>query len=1085
MLQFILGRAASGKTYTILENLSECMNSSGIPVLLVPEQFSFESERAVLLKLGDNLAQKVTVTSFSRLCDEVDRNIGGICSRTLTDSDKTVLISRAIRQVSPDLKLWKNYAKSSGFAVSILSAIDEFKLNCIYPQDLFDASEQTKSRNLSLKLHDTSLIYSAFDCLIAERFTDPSDRLSKLYYTLEEYRFFENKTVFIDSFKGFTGQQFKILDRIISQAKDVYISITDDADDKKEFSIFGNVKKTISKIKQMAKSKDVKIQDDIVLRENHYHNKDLSKIERLMAGSADFADGTVCQGITVCKAESIFDEAEFCARNIRRIVRENPEIRYRDFVVIARDTADYEQALYSACQKNKVNCFIDRRMPLSSLPVSVAVLVALDLVKNMTTENILRFHKSGINVLSLEEVSLLENYTYLWNITGSMWEDNWDMNPSGFVAEFKKDDIVALEKINHLRIKAITPIINYKKSFNGTAKDMARCLVKLLDECDAKSAFTSLYEEYKKEGNFVYADAVRQSYDSIMDILDSAVNCLGDGNISKQEFCDAVNIAILNSTVGISPQMLDEVTFGAADRIRPSRPKYAFILGANQGVFPRSLSSDGIFKNNEREKLIELGIDIPDRSLTTAIDEDFLVYSNVCCPTHGLFISYYTKNGAGAVGTPSAFVTQILSSLSCNAVSEPDIMKNGNLPETEETAVFELCRRYVNLNNEAEEILKALENSKDIKRVTAILNGAKKQDYNLTPNTAKKLFGEDIKMSPSKFDNFNRCKFMYFLRDGLKLSRLQPAQFDVMQRGTLIHFVLQMMIEKYGKDIKNLTKYEISSEVRAFTDGYLDGIKGYRSVETAHSKYLVSTMVRSLEYVVLRLSQEFSQSDFEPVKCELKIGANADIPEIKIPIEDKGSISVSGIVDRLDTFNGYVRIIDYKTGHRDFRLPDILFGQNMQMLIYLYAVTKSEKYGKMPAGIFYMPARRIKDGSPAERRMSGILPEDLDLVYAMEKGNNGEFIPKLTSNPSDSFINQEDFYSIFDYIERRLALTGKQILNGNISADPVDGIDSPACKYCDFASVCRIGDTKHTCVPKMHNNEVLEFIKKEAENDGI
>lgn len=45
MLQFILGRASSGKTYTVIEKISECIERGKSPVLLVPEQFSFESEK--------------------------------------------------------------------------------------------------------------------------------------------------------------------------------------------------------------------------------------------------------------------------------------------------------------------------------------------------------------------------------------------------------------------------------------------------------------------------------------------------------------------------------------------------------------------------------------------------------------------------------------------------------------------------------------------------------------------------------------------------------------------------------------------------------------------------------------------------------------------------------------------------------------------------------------------------------------------------------------------------------------------------------------------------------------------------------
>ena len=84
------------------------------------------------------------------------------------------------------------------------------------------------------------------------------------------------------------------------------------------------------------------------------------------------------------------------------------------------------------------------------------------------------------------------------------------------------------------------------------------------------------------------------------------------------------------TSVGVIPQTLDEVIFGSADRIRPSRPKIAFILGANQGEFPKTIGNSGLFVLPERKKLIEQGINISDNSLDASIDENYLVYCNVC-----------------------------------------------------------------------------------------------------------------------------------------------------------------------------------------------------------------------------------------------------------------------------------------------------------------------------------------------------------------------------------------------------------------------------------------------------------------------
>ena len=48
MLQFILGPAGSGKTYTARSMLVEAAKAGKEVLLIVPEQYSFETEKAVL-----------------------------------------------------------------------------------------------------------------------------------------------------------------------------------------------------------------------------------------------------------------------------------------------------------------------------------------------------------------------------------------------------------------------------------------------------------------------------------------------------------------------------------------------------------------------------------------------------------------------------------------------------------------------------------------------------------------------------------------------------------------------------------------------------------------------------------------------------------------------------------------------------------------------------------------------------------------------------------------------------------------------------------------------------------------------------
>ena len=48
MLKFILGRASSGKSYEVCRQIAECVKNGDRPVLIIPEQFSFESEKRIL-----------------------------------------------------------------------------------------------------------------------------------------------------------------------------------------------------------------------------------------------------------------------------------------------------------------------------------------------------------------------------------------------------------------------------------------------------------------------------------------------------------------------------------------------------------------------------------------------------------------------------------------------------------------------------------------------------------------------------------------------------------------------------------------------------------------------------------------------------------------------------------------------------------------------------------------------------------------------------------------------------------------------------------------------------------------------------
>lgn len=1081
LLQFVFGRPASGKTFTILQMLKKLTDEGKQSVLLVPEQFTFESERAVLKTIGDRSTLFVNVVSFSRLYDEIGRKIGGIAGTVLRDSDKIIFMSRTLKMVSSELKLWGRYVNSVDFAKTLLDTIGEFKINAITSEDLKKASLTVSSPTLKNKLRDISLIYENYDSLVGEKFLDPADTLANIYESLKGYEFFKGKTVFLDSFKGFTGQQYKIIERIFSQADDVIISLTDDKTITGKYCVFANIRKAIKKIEEIAKSRAVKIKEPIFLQDNHYNSKALTAVERMLVG-CDFDKEFNKNDITLFKGHTIYDEAEFAARMIRKLVR-TQNYRFKDFVIIVRDSEKYQFAVETACKNNKINCFSDSKIPLSAFPLAVAgknAIKALD----FSTEAILNFHKTGLGTLNTEEISLLENYTFVWGIKGKTWLSDWTMDPRGFTNSNDDDGTVAkeLENLNRIRKLAIKPLYNFKEGFCDNARNMSKALVELFDFCDCAKKLNKICNDYKGFNNNFYTDAIKQSYDEYMNILDSLVLCFGDISISKKEFFDALDLSVSLTKVGVIPQTLDEVTFGSADRIRPSLPKVAFILGANQDEFPKTISNNGVFSLRERKDLINNEILIPDNAIETSIEENYLVYSNLCCPTNKLFISYCEKTLSGELKEPSSFFNEIKDELDCKVIDFPANMSFSDfLPETSKSAFGDYCRLLREYPDVALGIKKALDETEYSYATYSLHSSDVKKNASLTPDTAQKLFGSNIYMSATKFDNYNKCKFSYFCKYGLGVKKLEAADFNVLQRGTIVHYVLERLISIYKENIGDLDYDTLDSLTDKYIEEYLDCVAGFNDIRDYRSEFLIGRISRSLKDVVHHVADEISQSKFKPVACELKIGFDGDI-NVKFPY-DKGNIILNGSIDRVDEYNGYIRIIDYKTGSKSFKLPDILVGLNMQMLLYLYSVIRGNgKSDNKAAGILYQPSKRdLGDNGMA---MNGLVTSNTDIVFAMEETGMGEYIPKVNltknntiSKTSTSFISSESFKEIFDYIERLMRETGNKISSGEISVSPIDGMESAACKYCDYAGICGNEDSKIPKVERLKNDDVINKLK--------
>ena len=199
----------------------------------------------------------------------------------------------------------------------------------------------------------------------------------------------------------------------------------------------------------------------------------------------------------------------------------------------------------------------------------------------------------------------------------------------------------------------------------------------------------------------------------------------------------------------------------------------------------------------------------------------------------------------------------------------------------------------------------------------------------------------------------------------------------------------------------------------------------------------------------------------------------------------------------------YIRIVDYKTGAKTFKLSDILYGLNMQMLIYLYALKENGKktFGDFtPAGILYMPATvkavSADDSFTAEKieteidknlKMNGLLLDDITVIKGMDKSEKGRYIPVAIKAgvpySKTSLATLEQFGEIFKKLDMTVISMGNDLFSGKIEASPATG-SADACKYCPYDSVCgyRMSEPRNTFA--VDNDEVYRLIKNELSKEA-
>ena len=183
------------------------------------------------------------------------------------------------------------------------------------------------------------------------------------------------------------------------------------------------------------------------------------------------------------------------------------------------------------------------------------------------------------------------------------------------------------------------------------------------------------------------------------------------------------------------------------------------------------------------------------------------------------------------------------------------------------------------------------------------------------------------------------------------------------------------------------------------------------------------------------------------------------------------------VIDRIDRYKDRAIVIDYKSKYNiDFAPSNIIYGDRIQLFVYLNALLNNECL--TPQGVFYllMNNRFVKGGDDFEKRFmhKGFVNSDENLVNDLDKGfeSGGNFSSlvypikrkvtkdnaSLEAQKSGYALSTEQFKKTCDYVIKLTSKAAKEIEEGYIAKsplaiDPKDD-DIKVCAYCNYRNVC-------------------------------
>ena len=1109
-LRIIYGKAGSGKSEFIYNEIDEKLKENKKIYIITPEQFSFTAEQK-LMKNRKSIINAEVIT-FNRLAYRVMNEIGGIIHTNLSKCGKAMLIFSILQNEKNNLVFLNKSDENIDLCIRTIS---EFKKHGITILDLKSVQEKIENKYLRNKLNDMILIYEKFEEKIKDKYIDEIDLLTILAENIDKTELLKNAIIYIDEFSGFTEQEYLTIKKIIKIAENVTITFcTDELETTKDdIDIFYPNKITFKKILNLLNEKDkINIQKIKLEKIYRYKTEELKYIENCLFDTKIKKYNSEINNINLFLAKNQYSEIENVAKEISKLIR-NKKIRYKDISIITKNIEKYASITKTVFKKYDIPVFIDEKRDLNQNIIIQYILSILDIyIKNYSYDSIFNYLKTGFVEIEKDDIFKLEKYCIKYGIKNNKFKND-------FIYGINEKNRQEIEYLNELRKKIIEPLINFKNNIKENKLNISKEFYLFLAKQNINKKINEKIINLKKENLLDLVKEYEESYKIIINILDEINIIFKDEKLSIEKFSKIIKVGLKNSGLGKIPTMQDQVILGDVDRSRSRKTKVVFILGLNDGVFPSINKNEGFFDDQDREILKNDGVELAKGTLESLYDDNFNIYKAFTIAEENLFLSYASADNEGKALRPSNIIFK-LKKIFPKLVEKSDIIYRKEKTEiiNEEKLFEDLVLEINKLKKETEPeklffiIYKYYEKNKkysnklndNLKYINYILNEKIKKE------NIKKIYGENIKTSVSKLEKYNSCPFSYFLQYVLKIKEKEELKIQSFDTGSFMHDVINSFFEEINynnyesNNLKKITDIDIDIIIDKIIDDKLLNTNNYIFTATEKYKLLVIRLKRIIKKALKYIIQSLVQSEFQLQGTEVEFSENGKYKPIILKLDNGKTVEIIGKIDRIDIAKlddkKYVRIIDYKSSVKNLELNDVYAGLQLQLITYLDAVCKLDDF--LPAGILYfnlleqvinsdkkLSKEEIEQKIKNNFKMKGLILADVNVVKLHDKNLDkgmSEIVPAYIdqsgnlSPKKSSIATSKEFEKLQNYINKTIKNIAKEIFDGNIEMKPYYKNKKTPCEYCVYKNMCGFNSgickKEYRYIDRKSKEEILEKI---------